>query len=77
MATMGDTTQTRRFHPTGRFVLALLAVEVLLWLSDRFGWFGWHKGLSQLEELDLKDTKFTDEGVKKLRQALPNCKIEL
>ena len=41
--------QTRWFHPTpGRFVLALLAVEVLLWLSDRFGWLGWHKGYAVL-----------------------------
>ena len=39
----------RRFHPTpGRFVLLLLAVEVLLWLSDRFGWLGWHKGYAVL-----------------------------
>jgi hypothetical protein len=45
--TLDDTTQPRirRFHLTpGHFVLLLLAVEVLLWLSDRFGWLGWHKG---------------------------------
>ena len=42
---MDAPTQTRRFHLTpGRFVLALLVVEMLLWLSDRFGWVGWHKG---------------------------------
>ena len=44
---MDATTQprTRWFHLTpGRFVVALLAVEVLLWLSERFGWLGWHKG---------------------------------
>ena len=34
------------------------------------------QGLSQLEELYLNDTQVTDEGVKKLQQALPNCKIE-
>ncbi|MGA2254799.1 MAG: hypothetical protein ABSG53_09070 [Thermoguttaceae bacterium] len=39
----------RWFHPTpGRFVLLLLAVEVLLWLSDRFGRPGWHKGYAVL-----------------------------
>ena len=26
----------------------LLAVEVLLWLSERFGWLGWHKGYAVL-----------------------------
>jgi len=36
--------QARWFHPTpDRFVLLLLAVECLLWLSERFGWLGWHK----------------------------------
>ena len=48
---MDDTTQARVrwFHLTpGRFVLLLLAVEVLLWLSDRFGWLGWHKGYAVL-----------------------------
>ena len=29
-------------------MLLLLAVEVLLWLSDRFGWLGWHKGYAVL-----------------------------
>ena len=51
MTSMDDTTQARVrwFHPTpGRFVLALLAVEVLLWLSERFGWLGWHKGYAVL-----------------------------
>ncbi len=33
------------------------------------------RGLSQLQELGLADTKVTNEGVKKLQQALPNCKI--
>lgn len=46
---MDDTTQTRWFHLTpGRFVVGLLAVEGLLWLSDRFGWLGWHKGIAVL-----------------------------
>ena len=51
MTSMDDTTQARArwFHLTpGRFVLALLAVEVLLWLSDRFGWLAWHKGYAVL-----------------------------
>ena len=39
----------RWFNPTpGRFVLLLLAVEFLLWLLDRFGWLGWHKGYAVL-----------------------------
>ena len=33
------------------------------------------QGLSQLQGLDLRDTKVTDEGVQKLQQALPNGKI--
>ncbi len=51
MATMDDTThaRVRWFHLTpGRFVIGLLAVEVLLWLSERFGWLGWHKGYAVL-----------------------------
>ena len=52
MTSMDDTTQARWFHPTpGRFVLALLAVEVLLWLSERFGW--WHKGYAVLTGVAL------------------------
>ena len=36
-------------HPTpDRSVLALLAVEGLLWLSDRLGWPTWHKGYAVL-----------------------------
>ena len=39
----------RWFHPTpGRLVLLLLAIECLLWLSERFGWLGWHKGYAVL-----------------------------
>ncbi len=51
MATMDDTTQARVrwLHLTpGRFVLALLAVEGLLWLSERFAWLAWHKGYAVL-----------------------------
>jgi hypothetical protein len=33
------------------------------------------EGLSQLQALHLTGTKVTDEGVRKLQQALPNCKI--
>jgi len=41
--------EIRRFHPTpDRFVFLLLAVEVLLWLSERFYWVGWHKGYAVL-----------------------------
>ena len=48
---MEDTTppQLRWFRLTpGRFVLLLLAVEVFLWLSERFGWIEWHKGYAEL-----------------------------
>ncbi len=46
---MDAPTQSRWFHLTpGRFVLGLLVVEGLLWLSDRFGWLGWHKGYAVL-----------------------------
>jgi hypothetical protein len=34
------------------------------------------KGLTQLTNLILLGTRVTDEGKKKLQQALPNCKIE-
>jgi hypothetical protein len=33
------------------------------------------KGLKQLRELNLTYTQVTDKGVKKLQEALPNCKI--
>ena len=33
------------------------------------------KGLTKLKRLGLWDTKVTDAGKKKLKQALPNCKI--
>ncbi|MGO9111573.1 MAG: leucine-rich repeat domain-containing protein [Thermoguttaceae bacterium] len=48
---MDDTTQARVswFHVTpDRFVMALLAAELLLWLSERFGWLPWHKGYAVL-----------------------------
>jgi hypothetical protein len=39
----------RWFDPTpGRLLAALLAVEGVLWLSERFGWLPWHKGYAVL-----------------------------
>jgi len=32
--------------------------------------------LTQLQQLNLRGTQVTDEGVKKLRKALPNCMID-
>jgi hypothetical protein len=32
----------------GRFLVGLLALEGLLWLSDRLGWPAWHKGYAVL-----------------------------
>lgn len=34
------------------------------------------KGLTKLQELHLHNTKVSDEGVRKLQQALPECKTE-
>jgi hypothetical protein len=34
------------------------------------------QALTDLEELDLRGTQVTEEGVKKLQEALPDCKIE-
>ena len=34
------------------------------------------KGLRQLQELAIANSPVTDEGLKKLQQALPNCRIE-
>ena len=34
------------------------------------------KGLANLEHLLLYETQVTDEGVKRLRRALPKCKIQ-
>lgn len=36
-----------------RLVLVLLAVECLLWLSERFGWLLWHKGYAVLTAVAL------------------------
>ena len=33
------------------------------------------KGLTKLEWLWVRETRITDEGIKKLQEALPNCKI--
>jgi hypothetical protein len=44
MAGMDDTTQARWFRLTpDRLVIALLAVEGLLWLSERFQWFAFNE----------------------------------
>ena len=41
---MTDAFKPRWFFPTpGRLLAVLLAVEALLWLSERFQWFAWHK----------------------------------
>jgi hypothetical protein len=46
---MDDPKRIRWFHLTpGRFVLLLLLVEALLWLSERLGWLAWHKGYAVL-----------------------------
>ena len=46
--------EIRWYHLTpGRIVLLVLAVEVLLWLSERFGWLGWHKGYAVLTGVAL------------------------
>jgi len=43
------TCKPRWFHATpDRLILVLLAVEVLLWLSDHLGWPAWHKGYAVL-----------------------------
>jgi hypothetical protein len=34
------------------------------------------KGLTNLERLELNRTQVTDEGVRKLQEALPNCEIK-
>ena len=34
------------------------------------------QALTDLEELDLRGTQVTEEGVKKLQRALPNCEIK-
>ena len=39
----------RWYRPTpDRFILTLLPIEGLLWLSDRLGWPAWHKGYAVL-----------------------------
>ena len=37
----------------GRWLAALLAVEGLLWLSERFGWPAWQKGYAALTGMAL------------------------
>ncbi len=90
-----------------RFVIGLLVVEGLLWLSERFQWFSFneHKGWTVLIGVAVVGAAFllmllwfiasllfrwrfqfsirsllvltiADAGVKKVRQALPNCWIE-
>ena len=44
MTGMTDAPQSRSFYPTPScLIVALLVVECLLWLSDRFQWPTWHK----------------------------------
>ena len=48
---MADASERRWFHVTpDRLILALLPVEGLLWLSERFQWFAFneHKGWTVL-----------------------------
>ena len=47
---MPDTNPKRRwFHLTpDRYVIGLLVVEALLWLSERSQWLPWHKGYALL-----------------------------
>ena len=47
---MTDPIPSRRwYHPTpDPFVMGLLVVECLLWLSERFGWLPWPKGWAVL-----------------------------
>ena len=33
------------------------------------------RGLTRVKSLNLHNTQVTDEGVKKLQQALPNCRV--
>jgi len=33
------------------------------------------KGLTQLQDLGLQQTKVTDAGIAEMEKALPNCKI--
>ncbi len=49
MAAAPEKARCRWFHVTpGRLLVVLLAVEGLRWLSERFGWFAWHKGYAVL-----------------------------
>jgi hypothetical protein len=47
---MTDENPKRRWYrlTPDRFVIALLVVECLLWLSERFQWPTWHKGYAVL-----------------------------
>jgi len=46
---MADAPKPRWYRLTpGRLLVVLLAVEGSLWLSERFQWFGWHKGYAVL-----------------------------
>jgi hypothetical protein len=49
MTGMTDAPKPRRFHPTPSWlIVGLLMVEGLLWLSERFQWFDFHKGYAVL-----------------------------
>ena len=76
-----QTLELRNTHITDtglEHLIALTDLEVLVLTSPQITDAGLvHlKGFTKLERLYVNYTQVTDEGVKKLQQALPNCKID-